>query len=170
MSLSDLLSRAMIVPAVLPVADAFAGGINSEAVSLRDFNRATLIIMTGAIEDSGISNLVTVEACTAADGTGNTAMAFRSRRMLYSTTVDTWGALTARTSSGHNFATASGGAVANNVWMLEVTADEVAAAAAGSHFVRAVIAETVNKTITAAGLWILSEPRYAGAIPVSVIA
>lgn len=165
--LSDLLSRMMIVPAVIPVADAFAAGINSEAVSLRDFQRATLIIQTGAIEDAGISNLVTVEACTDAAGTGATAMAFRRRVQRYSTTVDTWGALTAAAATGYNFALAN--AVANAVWMLEVTADEVQAALSGAMFVRAVIAETANKTITASGLWILSEARYPGALPQTVI-
>jgi hypothetical protein len=165
--LSDLLSRMMIVPALVPVADAFAGGVTLEAVSLRDYNRATLIIQTGAIEDALISNIVTVEACSDAAGTVATAMAFRRRVQRYSTTVDTWGALTAATSSGYNFATAN--AVANAVWFLEVTADEVAAAQAGAVFVRALVAETTNKTITASGLWILSEPRYPGALPQTAI-
>ncbi len=161
--LADLLSRMMIVPAVLPVADAFAGGITTEAVSLRDYQRATLIIQTGAIEDAGISNAVTLEACTAAAGTNNTAMAFRSRLLPSTTSVDLWTALTARAATGYNAALAQ--AVANGLWMFEVTADEVAAAYDGASWVRAVIAETANKTITASGLWILSEPRYPGAIP-----
>ena len=165
--LSDLLSRMMIVPAVIPVADAFAGGITAEAVSLRDYQRATLIIQTGAIEDAGISNVVTLEACTDAAGTGAVAMAFRRRVQRYSTTVDTWGALTAVAAAGYNFAVNN--AVANAVWMAEVTSDEVQAAVAGAMFVRAVIAETANKTITASGLWILSEPRYPGALPQTVI-
>jgi hypothetical protein len=165
--LSDLLSRMHIVPALIPVADAFAGGVTLEAVSLRDYNRATLIIHTGAREDTGISNIVTVEACSDASGTVATAMAFRSRAQLYSTTVDTWSALTARAATGYNFAAAH--TAANVVWFLEVTADEVAAAQAGAMFVRALVAETANKTITASGLWILSEPRYPGALPQTAI-
>ncbi len=167
MSAADLLSRMMIVPAVLPLADAFAAGATSEAVSLRDYYRATLIMITGAIEDTGISNLVTLEACTAADGTGHVAMAFRRRFSLYSTTVDTWGALTAAAATGYNFAVAA--PAANAVWMAEVTADEVGNAVAGATFVRAIIAETADKTITAGGIWILSEPRYPGALPQTVI-
>lgn len=165
--LADLLSRAMIVPAFVPVADAFAGGINSEAVALRDFQRATLIVLTGAIEDAGISNLVTLEACTAADGTGHVAIPFRSRQLPYTTSVDLWTALTARASTGYNYALAQ--AVANGVWMAEVTADEVEAGLDGAVFLRAVIAETANKTITAAGLWILEGARYPQAIPPTVI-
>jgi hypothetical protein len=167
---SDLMSRMHLVAALYPVADAFAGGVDTDVVALRDYSKATLVVMTGAIEDSGISNLVTINACTDNAKTGATAIAFRSRRCLSSTTVDTWGALTARTSSGHNFATASGGAVANNIWLCEVDSDEVLAGLAGAAFVYATIAETANKTITACAFWILSEPRYPGALPQTAIA
>lgn len=164
----ELLSNAHIVPALIPAADRFTGGIVTEAVSLRDYARATLIIQTGAIEDAGISNLVTLQACTAADGTGATAMAFRRRAMPYSTTVDTWGALTDVTSSGYNFATAN--AVANAVWCIDVTAAEVEAALAGATFIRASIAETADKTVVASGLWILHGSRYPQAVPPTAIA
>ena len=165
---NEILSDHMIVPAIIPVADAFSGGIATEAVSLRDFARASLVIMTGAIEDAGISNLVTLEACTAADGTGATAIPFRRRTLRYSTTVDTWGALTDVASTGYNFALAN--AVANAVWYACVTAAEVEAALPGATFLRASIAETANKTITAAGLWILTGARYPQAVPPTVIA
>lgn len=168
MAQHDLLFNGHIVPAFVPVADAFAGGLTTEAVSLANYRRATLVVITGAIEDSGVSNLVTLEACTAADGTGNTAMAFQYRAMQYSTSADTWGALTAATSSGYNFSVNN--AVANAVWLAEVTSDEVAAAVDGGEFVRAVIAETANKTITAGGIWILTEPRYSQDIPLTAIA
>ena len=166
--MQDLLASHHIAAAFYPVADAFAGGITTDAVSLANYRRATLVVMTGAIEDANISNLITVEACTTAAGANNTAMAFRSRFSASSTTVDTWSALTARTSAGNNFATAS--AVANTIWYLEVMAEEVAAAVSGGLFVRAVIAETANKTITAGGLWILSGARLAGATPIQAIA
>lgn len=165
---NDILSHNHIVTAFYPVADAFAGGITTDAVSLANYKRATLLVFTGAIEDAGISNLITLEACTDAAGTSNTAVAFRSRISLSSTTVDTWSALTARASTGYNFAAAS--PVANAIWFAEVTAAEVGAAVSGADFVRAVIAETANKTITAGGIWILSEPRYPTSVPVQAIA
>lgn len=165
---NDLLSNLQIVTAFYPVADAFSGGITTDAVSLAAYKRATLLIFTGAIEDAGISNAITIEACTAAAGTNNTAMAFRTRISLSSTTVDAWSALAARAATGYNFAAAS--PVANAIWMAEVTAAEVAAAVAGGYFVRAVIAETANKTITAGGIWVLSEPRYPNSTPVQAIA
>jgi hypothetical protein len=56
------------------------------------------------------------------------------------------------------------------MWFVEVTAEDVEAAAAGYAFVRLTIAETANKTITAACFVILSEPRHAGSVPVTAIA
>jgi hypothetical protein len=164
----DFLFDHHIVPAVIPIADAFAGGINTEAVSLANYRRATLIIQTGAIEDAGISNLLKLQACTAADGTGATDMAFTRRVLPYTTSVDTWGAKTDAAATGYNFA--AGTPAANAVWMAEVTADELQAALDGALFVRANIAETANKTVTASGLWILSDPRYPQSVPVGAIA
>ena len=164
----DFLFDHHIVPAFVPVADAFSSGLTTEAVSLANYRKATLVVITGAIQDASISNLVTVEASDDAAGSSTTAMAFRHRAQQYSTTVDTWGALTAATSSGYNFATNN--AVANAVWFLEVLAEEVSAAQAGASFVRAVIAETVDKTITAGGIWILSDPRTMDGVPETAIA
>ncbi len=162
-----LSSGGMIVQALIPLADAFAGGVTLEAVRLRDFEHAALIIQTGAIEDAGISNIVTLEASDDAAGTAVTTVGFRSRIQLYSTTVDAWSALTVRAATGYNFAAAS--PVANAVWYAEVSAAEVAAAQAGANFLRAKVAETVNKTITASAFWLLWNGRYPGAIPPGVI-
>jgi len=166
--MTDILNRGHLVAAFYPVADAFAAGLTTDAVSVANYARAALLIDTGAIEDAGVSNIVTVEACTDAAGTGAVAMAFKSRVCLSSTTVDTWSELTARTAAGHNFALAN--AVANAKWYVEVDADEVAAALPGGKFVRVKVAETANKTITASGVWILSEARFPSAVPVTAIA
>lgn len=164
----DLLDNCHIVPAFVPIADAFAGGITTEAVSLANYRRATLVVLTGAIEDAGISNLITLQACTTAAGGTTAAIGFAHRVQRYSTTVDTWSELTAVSSSGYNFA--SNNAVANAVWYATVTDAQVADGVADGKFVRAVIAETANKTITAAGVWILTEPRESNVVPVSAIA
>lgn len=169
MASKDFLANHHIVAAVYPVADAFAGGIDTDVVSLANYRRATLVISTGAIEDTAISNLVTFNACTDAAKTGATAMAWHRRFSLSSTTVDTWETLTSVTSSGYNFANRAD-AAANNIWIGEVTAEEVQAAVAGAEFVYATIAETVDKTITAGGIWILSDPRFEQDIPVTAIA
>jgi len=165
----DLLYNQHVVAAFYPVADAFDGGIDTDVICLRNYGRATLVIMTGAIEDTAISNLVTFSACTDAAKAGATAMAWHRRFSLSSTSVDTWEALTAVAAGGYNFADRSD-AAANNIWVGEITAAEVAAAVSGAAFAYATIAETVNKTITASGLWILSEPRYPQPVPKTAIA
>lgn len=164
----DFLFDHHVVAGIYPGADAFAGGVYSDVYSLKNYRRATFFVMTGAIEDAGISNLVTVEACDDAAASNVTAVPFKSRTILSSTTVDQPGALTDRASTGYNFAAAN--AVANAMWVAEVTSDELEANAAGYPFVRLKIAETANKTITAVVFVILSEPRYPNSTPVSAIA
>jgi len=169
-AVKDFLSDHHIVAGIYPVADAFAGGTNTDVISLKNYRRASLLVCTGAVEDADISNLVTVKACTAAAGTGATAMAFHHRTCLSSTTVDTWGALTYSASTGYNFADGASNGVANVMWFVEVTADEVQNALANADFVRFDIAETTDKTITAGAIIILSDPRYPGAVPLTAIA
>ncbi len=166
----DFLMNHHIVSAFVPVADAFSGGIDTDVVSLRDYNRATLVIVTGAVADAAISNLITFKAATDNSKSGATAMVWHRRDCLSSTTVDLWDDLTAVTTSGYNFANQSDNGVANVIWYGEVTAAEVQAALTDAEFVYATIAETVAKTITAAGIWILSEPNYGGMTPHTAIA
>lgn len=164
----DCLFDKHIVQGIVPAADRFAGGVSSDVVSLKDYNRVTFIIITGAIEDSGVSNLVTVDACDDVVPTNTTAVPFYHRSLRWSTTVDSWGALTAAAAAGYNLTLNH--AVANAVHIVTVTADMVEANAAGKPYVRLTIAETVNKTITAAVLVLLDEPRYPQATPVTAIA
>lgn len=169
MASKDFLANHHIVAAFYPVADAFTGGINTDIVSLENYRRATLVISTGAIEDTAISNLVTFNASDDNAASNTTAMAWHRRFCLSSTTVDTWETLTSVAAAGYNFANRTD-AAANNIWIGEVTAEEVQAAQAGAKFVYATIAETVDKTITAGGIWILSDPRYPQDIPLTAIA
>lgn len=164
----DLLSRGHVVNLLYPVADAFAGGVDTDVICLRDYGKIAFIIATGAIEDAGISNLITVKACTDAAKTGATAMAFRSRICLSTTAIDTWSDLAARAASGYNFAAAF--PQANALWYIEVDAEEVAAALANANFVYLSIAETANKTITAGAIAVLLDPRYPQAVPPTAIA
>ena len=162
----DFMENHSIVPAFVPVANALAGGITTEVVSLENYSQATLIVNTGAYQDTGVSNLVKIVASTDTTASG-TNMAFRWRAMPYTTSVDLWTTLTAVGSGGYNFSvnqTASDG-----LWYATVTAEEVAAALTDAKFVFASIAQTADKTITAGGIWILSDPRYSQDIPPTVI-
>lgn len=164
----DFLFDHHVTVGLVPVADAFAGGVSTDVISLEHYRKATFIVMTGAIEDSGVSNLFKVQACDNTTPSTTVDMAFTRKTLPWSTTVDTWAASAIAPSTGYNFTVNN--AVANAVHVAEVLAEEVEAAAPGYQFVRLNIAETVNKTITAAVLVILSEPRYLGAIPQTAIA
>lgn len=163
----DFLYDKHVVQGIVPVADAFAGGVSTDVISLKNYRKCTFVIITGAIEDTGISNIVTVDACDDTTPSNTTAMAFHHRSLQWSTSADTWGDLTAATSSGYNLT--SNNAVANAVHLVTVTAEEVEAAAAGYPYVRLTIAETANKTITAAVLVVLEEPRYMQETPLTAI-
>lgn len=156
-----------IVQAFAPAADRFAGGIATDVVSLKKYRRIGLLIVTGAIEDAGISNLVTALACDDTVPTTTVAMGFRHRSLRWSTTNDTWLAQQVATSAGYNFTLNH--AVANAMHWAEVTAEEVEQAAPGFEYVQFNIAETANKTITASVLLFGLEPRYPQDIPQSMI-
>lgn len=164
----DFLADHHIVAALYPVANAFSGGVDTDVISLRDYRRATFVFSTGAIQDAGISNLITAKACTDNAKTGATAIPFRARACQSSTTVDTWGAIISATATGYNFALNN--AVANAIWLVEVSAEEASGALAEADFIYLSIAETVAKTITAGAICILSEPRYPQTVPLTAIA
>ena len=164
----DFLFDKHIVQGIVPAADRFAGGVSSDIVSLKDYGRVTFLVITGAIEDAGISNLVTVDACDDTSPSNTTPIPFYYRSLQWSTTVDAWGALSLAAAAGYNLT--SNNAVANAVHLVTVTSDMLEANAAGKPFVRLTIAETVNKTITASVVAILDEPRYPQKTPVTAIA
>lgn len=164
----DFIADHHLITVLYPVADAFAGGVDTDVVGMRDYRRATFFILTGAIEDAGISNIITCKACTDNAKTGAVAMAFRYRAQRSSTTVDTWGTFASAAAAGYDFAVNN--AVANAIWMIEVSAEEVSAALADADFVYLSIAETANKTITAGAICVLSDPRYPQNIPPTAIA
>ena len=167
MSQQDFLFNNHLVAGLYPVQDAFAGGVYTDVISMKNYRRCTFVVMTGAIEDAGISNLLTVESCDDTAASNSTAIAFKSRICPSSTTVDTWTALTDRATTGYNAALAQ--PAANGMWLVEVTSSQMEAGAADYQFVRLRIQETANKTITAAVLVILSDPRYPQPIPVGAI-
>ena len=166
----DFLFDHHFVALIYPTADAFAGGTNSDVISMQNYRRASIFVVTGAVEDAAVSNLVTIEACDDVVPTTQTAMAFHHRQCISSTTVDTWSALTAATSSGYNFSNHASMGVDNTIWFIEITAAEIEAAEPGYEFWRMVVAETVNKTILAGAYAILSEPRFPQSIPITAIA
>ena len=160
----DFLSDHHIVSGLYPVADAFATSMTTDYVNLANYRRVIFVIHTGVNTGGTANGVITVLAASDAAGTGAGAVAFKYRRSASSTTVDTWGALTDAASTGVAMTAAS-----NNLYIVEVTADQVEGADPGNPFVALKVTEDTNDPIVAGVLIILAEPRYPQAVPVTAI-
>jgi len=161
----DFLFDHHIVAGTYPVADAFATSVTTDYICLRDYRRATILIRTGDATSDTADGVVTLKAATDAAASGATDIAFKYRSCASSTTVDTWGALTSATSTGFTMTAGD-----NYMYVIEVTADEVSAALANADFIALKVTEGTNDPIVADITFILSEPRYPQAVPLTAIA
>lgn len=163
--MKDFLHDHHIVNGFVPVADAFATSKTTDFISLANYRRISFHVHTGDATAGTANGVITVLASTVAAGSNPTAVAFRYRVCASSTTVDTWGASTAAAATG--VAMTAGD---NYMYLVEVTADELEAAAAGAKFVALKVTEDTNDPIVAECIGILSEPRFPGLVPVQAIA
>lgn len=136
------------VMALAPDADRYNTDPATDVVSLAKYEHATFILFEGAGGTGTVK--IEVEECTAADGSGNTAIPFRYRLCE---TGDTWGALTAAAATGYT--TVAG---ANKMVAVEIDGDELSE---GSPWVRLQLTEVANDPCDAAVAVIMSGPRYA---------
>ena len=155
--MSLLMQESHFVKGIDPVADAFAGTVASDIVSMAKWTRCTFIIYKG-VGTTGTST-ITVEACDDVTPTTTSAIPFWYRAI---TSGDTPGALTRATSSG--FATTAG---SSELYIVEVDVDELAAS--GYEYVRCKAVEVVNDPVIGAILIQLSGPRMAQEVHDSVI-
>lgn len=165
MAQRDFIFDHHIVNGLVPAADRFATSATTDFINLADYGRVTFVIHTGDATSGTADGVVTLLASASAAGTSTTALAFRYRASASSTTVDTWGALTAATASGFSMTAGD-----NYIYTVEVTADEVQAQIAGKPFVALKVTENTNDPIVAGVLVILSEPRYPQSVPLTAIA
>lgn len=150
---------AKAVMGLVPVADALAGTVVSDAVRLNLFQRLTAFIIKGA-GATGTST-ITVEACTIADGTGAEAIPFKYYSNLDTAAADSQGSVNQATAAG--FATTAG---ANQLYQIEVDVKDLPA---DKPFVRIKCVEVANDPVTAAILLLLHEPKHARASMPTVI-
>src|SRR3990167_2775517 len=75
----DFLFDKVLLQCFAPAADRFAGGISSDVFSLQNYRLATFFVLTGAIEDANISNIVPVDPCDDTTPTATGARAFERR-------------------------------------------------------------------------------------------
>lgn len=104
------------VPVLYPVADGFAGTINTDIVEC--LGEGIVFEITKGVGLTGTST-ITIDACDDITPTNTTAVAFMYR---ISTTPDTWGAWTQALAAG--FATTAG---SNQMYQCYVDASELAA-------------------------------------------
>ena len=135
-----------------PVADAFAGTVYSDIISMKNHNHAQFIIYKGA-GATGTST-VTVEACSTNAAAATSAIPFNYQVIA---TGDTEGAYTACANTG--FVT---NAAASELYKIEVDAE--ALLASGYEYVRLKMVESANDPVLGGILAILSEPRYDQAV------
>lgn len=165
MATHDLLKDIHIVNGKYPIADAFATTGVTDRINIRDYAGITFIIHTGVATGGTANGVVTLNAYAAASGGSGTALTFHYRVCASSTSVDTWGALTAATTSG--FAMTAG---SNYLYVITVSAEEVEGQIADNPFVELTVTENSNDPVVAGMLAILHGPRYSQDVPVTAIA
>lgn len=137
-----------VVLALAPVD--ITGGVHSAAINFSKYSHLSAILAIGV--SAAAPGLVTVEACTAQDGTGATAIAFD---VFKSETAagDVLGARTSVTATGFTPVAADG-----IFYVIEL---DRAAMPAGYKYVRVSVANTSNSVI-ASIVFVLSGASYAG--------
>jgi hypothetical protein len=153
----DFIGQNHVAWALMPDADLYDPDPATDVFNLKQYGHITFILFEGAGGTGTVK--IEVEECTTAAGANNTAIAFRYRLMA---TTDTWGALTASAKTGYT--TVAG---ANKAVAIEIDASELSD---GYNFVRLQLTEVVDDPCDAAVIAILSEPRYAQAVPPTAIA
>ena len=154
------LSGNMVHTLLAPVS--INGGKSSDVFNLENYNHATIIVSVGAVA-AGTSTL-TLEYCDDNTPTTDTAMAFNYRIMTDGAgATDTWGALTAATSSGITLDTA------NQTVVIEIDAAEVMSASSGTCSRLQVELSDPSGADYVSIVVVLTEPRYAKGTPVTCI-
>jgi hypothetical protein len=144
-----------VIAGIYPVADALAATVYSDVYNMKNANHITFFLMKG-VGATGTSTL-TVEAASTAAAGAVTAIPFKYRLCVSSTSEDTFGALTAATAAGFTTNAAS-----NEIYAIEVDAADVIAT--GYPFVRLKAVEVVDSPVVAAVFAVLSELRDQGAV------
>ena len=136
--------------------DLFNGNLTTDIISLANYGGAIFILAKGP-GATGTAT-ITVESCDDTSGTTTTAVAFN---YAVCTSGNTWGNITAATSSG--FVTTAG---ANQAYAIEIRDDQLSGT---DKYVRAVFTETANDPVDGAVISIGMGPKYAADPPREMI-
>lgn len=153
---SLISERIKFIKGLDPVADAFAGTVQSEAVNMGKYGRVAFVIYKG-VGTTGTST-ITVQASTDAAQTSPTALAFNYRRVA---SGDTGGSVTAATTAG--FATTAG---SSEMYIIEIDAS---ACPADKPWVNLKAVEVVNDPVLGGILVLADDAKYHGStLPTSI--
>ena len=147
------------VKGIDPVADAFAGTVYSDVISMKNHNHVTFIYYKGVSTGGTANGTITVEACSTNAAAAVSAIPFNYRAI---TTGDTHGDITAAAATG--FVTSVG---SSQIYAIEV--DVEALLASGYEYIRLKAVEDSNDPVVGCVLAILSEPRYDQAVQATAI-
>ena len=140
-----------------PDADAWGADPATDVVDLSEYEKVSFVVMHAAGATG--TAVVTVEACTLADGTGAAAIPFMYRKHGFTAAV---GALTAVAATGVTIA-----AGANQLLIAEVKSDDLPD---GKPFVRVQITEGVDDPVDGAVLIVMGGARYSSGDPAAALA
>ena len=146
-----------LVKGLDPVADAFAGTVSTDVVSMKNHETVEFYIYKG-VGATGTST-ITVEACDDIVPTTTSAIAFRYQAI---TTGDTHGAMTEAAAAG--FATTAGSSQ-----LYKVSVDSQALAVSGYEYVRLTAVEVVDSPVLGGVMISLTGARYDQAVQESAI-
>lgn len=136
-----------LVKGLDPVADAFAGTVYSDIISMRNQKTIDLVIYKG-VGATGTST-ITIEACDDVSGSNVSAVEFWYQAI---TSGDTHGAITKATTSG--FVTTAGSSQ-----LYRIRVDASALASSGYPFVRLKAVESVDSPVLGGILAILGDSK-----------
>ena len=154
---SRMLQYTHFMKGLDPVADAFAGTVNTDVVNFADYSSVVFILHHG-VGTTGTSTL-TVEACDDTTPSNTTAIPFRYKIM---TATDVEGAITDATTTG--FVTTAG---SSHVYMIEASSEEMGDTGYG--YVRLTAVESANDPVLG-GIMILGlGSRYAQDVPATAV-
>ncbi len=151
------------IPLIAPV-DTVATAIPTPLVKLGGAHGGTLFVQFGVITpataDANI--VVTLQAATGAATTGAAAVAF-DYRLSGAVGANTWGAITAATSTGATIASTDDG----TMLAIDINPSKIWAAKNDATHVRAVITPDASYTVALVNAFVQLEPRYSQSTMVS---
>ena len=152
-----------IIPLKAPV-DSAGTAYATPWVDLKNALHATFFYYAGVVTATSADQavVITMEAATAAASGSEVAIPF-TYRLSGATGANTWGDITAATSTGYSFATDADG----KMLLIDVDPAALDSALADARFVRMVVGIDAGGTVTLNSAWAVLDPRYPQATHLS---